>query len=109
MIRQGDILFIPVKPEDAQIHGMTKQENGIIAEGEATGHHHRIAEVDLANAELFKTWRGVDKAILRVGDKSISIVHDEHLPVTLWPNTTYRIHQAREYDYFSNLARRVRD
>jgi hypothetical protein len=109
MIRQGDILFIPIKPEDGQTQYMTKQEKGVVAEGEATGHHHRIAEVDLANAELFKSWRGVEGAILSVGEKGISIVHEEHQTVTLAPNTTYRVHQAREYDYFSNLARRVRD
>jgi hypothetical protein len=105
MIRQGDILFVPVN-EQATQH-LKKQGDGIIAEGEATGHHHRVATDDLPNAQLFKHWRGVDGAILVVGNE-IRVVHEEHHTVVL-PPATYRIHQAREYDYFSRLSVPVRD
>jgi hypothetical protein len=108
LIRQGDILFVPItaKPDDFT-RNLKRDEKGLIAEGEATGHHHRVATEDLDKAQLFKSWRGVDGAILVVGEE-IRVVHEEHHTVTL-PPATYRIHQAREFDYFTHLSRPVID
>jgi hypothetical protein len=103
-VRQGDILFVPT--EDT-INPVKKLEDGVIAEGEATGHRHRIFEADLPFCELVEVdYRG--SKMLKVTDHGISIVHDEHKPVTLEPGT-YRIHQAREHDYLAGLSRPVWD
>lgn len=46
---------------------------------------------------------------VQVGPNGVSILHEEHKPVTLEPNTTYKVHRAREYDYLAAVARTVRD
>lgn len=105
-IRQGDVLFVPVS-EGNTVH--TSQEdlraNGVIQEGEATGHHHKLAVLD--DAEVFRPNWG--DAVVRVGPNGVSIVHEEHGPVTLAPNTTYKVHIAREFDYLRSMMRYVRD
>jgi hypothetical protein len=102
LIRQGDLLFVPVgkMPENA-----TRIETGIIAEGEATGHHHRLAVLE--DAELAAHWDGTK--MVKVGPNGVTVVHEEHGPVMLAPNTTYAVHQAREYDYLAEATRFVAD
>lgn len=102
LIRQGDLLFVPLNklPEHA-----TRIETGIIAEGEATGHHHRISVLE--DAELAALWDG--SKVVKAGPNGVTVVHEEHGPVTLSPNTSYAVHQAREYDYLSEAARFVAD
>ncbi len=53
--------------------------------------------------------RGRGQLYLKVSEKGVAIVHEEHGTVNLAPNTTYKIHRAREYDYLRGLAERVRD
>lgn len=107
MIRQGDILFIPMRDETLNTQGAKVRDNGIIAEGEATGHHHRVAIADMPNAELLELGWQRD-LYLRVTGDSISIVHEEHHTVTL-PKGDYKVHQAREFDYLGQFSRAVRD
>jgi hypothetical protein len=40
--------------------------------------------------------------------KRITVTHEEHGPVEL-PKGIYKVEQVREYDYFSQQARRVYD
>jgi len=102
LIRQGDLLFVPANkfPENT-----TRVETGIIAEGEATGHHHRLAVLE--DAELAALWDG--SKMVKVGPSGVTVVHEEHGTVTLAPNTTYAVHQAREYDYLAEATRFVAD
>ncbi len=101
VIRQGDVLLVPVFdtaiPETAEL-----KADGVIARGEATGHHHRI----VGNAEVFE---GYNEIFVRVGPSGASIVHEEHRPATLEPATTYKVNRAREYNYLEDFARTVRD
>ena len=98
-IQQGDVLI-----ESAEIPEGAKQlTHGKLAEGEATGHQHSIANLGMAmllehNKELF----------LNVTAPQVEINHQEHLSVTV-PMGTYRIGIVREYDPFEQETRRVRD
>lgn len=104
VVRQGDILFTPVDKMPNMEHKPIA--TGIIAEGEATGHHHRVAVLE--DAALFTCgWR--ENKYLSVGPNGVSIVHEEHHTVKLAPNTTYEVHQAREFDYLAETMRYVRD
>jgi hypothetical protein len=103
-IRQGDVLFIP-EPNGVNLDVKDWKANGVIQEGEATGHHHKLAVLDAA--EVFRPQWG--NAMVRVGPNGVSIVHEEHATVTLDPSTTYRVHIAREYDYLRDAMRFVRD
>ncbi len=102
LIRQGDLLFVPISklPENA-----IRIETSIIAEGEATGHHHRLAVRE--DAELAALWDG--SKMVKVGPNGVTVVHEEHGPVTLAPNTNYAVHQGREYDYLAEATRYVVD
>jgi len=105
-IRQGDLLFIPIPADQAQatLERAKPRTSGIVQEGEATGHHHRVAVLE--DAEVLEVWNGL---YVRVGPNGVSIMHEEHGPVRLEPNTTYTVHRAREFDYLTELATRVRD
>jgi hypothetical protein len=107
VIRQGDLLFIPIHSDELP-PDIKKRESGTIAEGEATGHAHKITSLE--DAEVFEVagWQHT-QIFVRVGSKGVSIVHEEHKAVVLEPRTAYKVHRAREYDYLSNLTRAVRD
>jgi hypothetical protein len=104
-IRQGDLLFIP----RAEIPGYLQPKlfkDGIIAQGEATGHHHRPAVLE--DAEVFEVGHDATK-YLKVGPNGVSITHEEHQPVNLEPNTIYEVHRAREFDYLDRISHPVCD
>jgi hypothetical protein len=63
----------------------------VLAEGEATGHTHRIDRPGAA--ELLE--RG-GTLYLRVLADSAAVVHQEHRPIVL-PRGLYRVWQQREY------------
>jgi hypothetical protein len=88
--RQGDVLFrkIDTIPEC----DFKKRINGHILEGEATGHIHRLADVEAGE-------------VLEVGDKmylsvtaegGVSIIHEEHNTLFL-PTGDYEVIRQREY------------
>ena len=106
-IRQGDLLFVPQRETPQHLIDFAvagKRKNGVIAEGEATGHHHRVATVE--DATVFQAYNDV---YVKVGPNGVSIVHEEHGPVQLAPETTYKVNRAREFDYLESVARTVPD
>jgi hypothetical protein len=108
-IRQGDLLFIPQAEVSDHVLEYAKapestRKNGVIAEGEATGHHHRVEVLD--NAIVFQAYNDV---YVKVGPNGVSIVHEEHGPVKLDPDTTYKVNRAREFDYLAVNTRFVAD
>ena len=88
MWRQGDIFMAAVSdiPENAE-----KLAHGVLAEGEITGHAHRIA--DPRQAELY---RHSGRLYLRVMGEEAAIVHDEHHEIAL-PRGLYRVWRQREF------------
>jgi hypothetical protein len=99
---QGDILIERV--EDCAASGQIVQSahNGpvVIAEGEATGHHHRL----LGSVTMYR-----DDAIARdipaelylahveVRSPTARLVHEEHAPITL-EKGTYRVRRQRQLE-----------
>jgi hypothetical protein len=115
-IRQGDLLFIPVSPKpDYQTRKMEStgyRKDGVIQEGEATGHHHRLE--DPLSADLFRPGFGTPFVVVK--DKPAKVVHDGspkvdsnfHGAAMLEANTTYDVHVAQEDDG-TGRTRRVMD
>jgi hypothetical protein len=95
--QQGDVLLIPTN----KVQGK-KLDHLTLAEGEVTGHTHRISE---GLAELFEN--GSIK-YLRVKSKTATIGHEEHKPVTL-PAGDYEVRIVREYSHFDEEAKSVVD
>ena len=87
IIRQGDVLIIP---SDTLVKG-TKLPHLTLAEGEVTGHRHRISNGD---AELLER-DGI--LYLRVLSPSAILTHEEHAQVTI-PQGNWEIRIQREYE-----------
>lgn len=91
MYRQGDVLIREVKSIPA---GGKVRKSGHILEGEVTGHIHRVAESQLAGAEVLECGDGLFLSVTDEG--GISIIHEEHKPILLPPGN-YEIVRQREY------------
>jgi hypothetical protein len=98
--RQGDVLFVQVRtlPDGKQ----SRRKNGHILEGEATGHVHRVAELDAA--EVLEIGDGLFVNVTAEG--GVSIVHEEHKPLSL-PADIYKV--RRQQEYTPEARRYVRD
>lgn len=88
MKRQGDLLFIKVNeiPKETEI-----KKDEVIAEGEVTGHKHRISDATKATlivAGLVAYVRAL---------KDVDVVHEEHDTITLPPGD-WRVIRQREYE-----------
>jgi hypothetical protein len=88
MWRQGDVFIASITSIPA---GADRLKHGVLVEGEATGHSHRVE--DPATAHLFQ---GRGDLYLRVVGDSARILHQEHAAITL-PRGTYRVWKQREY------------
>lgn len=97
--QQGDVIL---KAVDAMSETAIPRSSNIVAEGEATGHAHRIND-----AELYESPDGT--IYVRVpGGSSATLTHEEHAPQTIAPGL-YRFTPVREYDHLTEEARRVVD
>lgn len=98
LYQQGDVLIQSVETVQGK-----KLTHLILAQGEATGHDHRITKGD---AELYETDSG--DLFLRVTSPVAELTHQEHKPITL-PRGDYRVRLVREYDHFTEEAHQVQD
>ena len=91
MIRQGDVLFVPITklPQGAKLEKNRK----IVAEGEVTGHHHKLVEVDTkARAAVFS----LEDALFAQVEGDVVITHQEHGTLAV-DEGLYEIRIQQEY------------
>lgn len=92
--RQGDVLIERIdKPTGVEL----KPVKGpvILAEGEATGHHHAIAE--FRGIRMAGTMNpAIGQEMILSIPAPIEVTHQEHAPIQL-PKGTYRMTRQREY------------
>jgi hypothetical protein len=86
--RQGDVFIIPVAKLPS---GKRKNHGGVLALGEATGHSHRLA--DLQKAEVCTIGDDMYMDVLKDG---ANVIHQEHATITL-PKGAYMVRIQREY------------
>ena len=98
LYRHGDVLVRKVDAIPAQAK---KRPHLTLAEGEITGHCHRIAEKDAARLHEVAGER-----FLEVYGDEATLIHEEHGPITLTQGC-YRVWQQREYS--PQEIRTVRD
>ncbi len=102
-IRQGDVLLVAVNiPMPG---GLTPQREVILAEGEITGHAHRL------KAAAVYEWSQDGQRYVRVSDSEGELSHEEHDPepaAVVTPGVTYCVVPQQEWD-LSNQWRKVRD
>jgi hypothetical protein len=85
-IRQGDVLLLPVE----QTQGQTLSHR-TLAEGEVTGHQHRISE---GEAQLYDH-NGI--LYLRVFSQTALLTHEEHNAIAI-PQGNWMVRIQREYE-----------
>lgn len=85
-LRQGDVILVPVK----QVEG-DKLIHLTLAEGEVTGHKHRISQGD---AQLYA--ENTDLYLSIFSDKA-ELVHEEHGSISV-PQGNWKVQIQREYE-----------
>lgn len=85
-IRQGDVILLPTQ----QMQGK-KLSHLVLAEGEVTGHKHRISD---GNAELYEHDRTF---YLRVLSDTATLSHEEHKTIQI-PQGSWMVRIQREYE-----------
>ena len=113
LLRQGDVLLVPVD-EFPRSRGLVDVRPGgeelTLAEGEATGHAHRI----VGSGARVATWRsrtsfGISPHLhtfLLVEGDPVTLTHEEHAPISV-ATGIYEVRRQREYR--PHLARWVAD
>lgn len=94
-IRQGDVLLVPVAT--APPEGLIPRTQVILAEGEVTGHAHRVT----GNAILDWVDSQGERFVRALGNDAAALSHEDHDPIpaaVLAPGQTYRVMQQREWD-----------
>lgn len=93
-IRQGDVILLSIKPTDsiAAVENIgTRLPHLTLAEGEVTGHSHRISE---GQAELYEK----DGTLyLRVLSETATLTHEEHKAIQI-PQGSWMVRIQREYE-----------
>ena len=84
-LRQGDVILLPVQQTEGK-----KLAHLTLAEGEVTGHTHRISE---GQAELYEQ-NGI--LILRVISETALLTHEEHKAISI-AQGNWRVQIQREY------------
>src|SRR5262249_13433737 len=98
MWRQGDIFIAAVRSIPA---GGETPPHRLLAEGEVTGHSHRVEGAGTARLYAHRT-----SLYLEVLADQATVVHDEHGPIAL-ARGSYRVWRQREYS--PEAIRTVRD
>jgi hypothetical protein len=90
MLRQGDVLLIPVEEVPDEGFLIELSSRIVLAEGETTGHAHAVLG---DGVELFEM-DGETRYIDVVGPAEL--VHEEHETISLQPGA-YEVRRQREY------------
>lgn len=99
-IQQGDVILRKLNktiPEQSE-----KLNHLVLAEGETTGHKHRIIE-GLATLYMFQRIM-----YLKVMSDKAVLYHEEHKQIVL-EKGDYQVSQVREYDHFQEISRFIVD
>lgn len=88
--RQGDVFIITAAEGDIPADAVAQRP--VLAEGEVTGHSHRLA--DPLSGQVLRSRTG--GLFLKIPDGPAEVIHDEHGPITL-PKGQYVIRIQREY------------
>jgi hypothetical protein len=84
---------------------LKKVNNPILAQGEATGHHHLLVKETENQFDVLEDAQG--NKYLNVFSPT-ELTHQEHKTITI-EKGMYWISREQEYDYFSLQSKRVQD
>ena len=98
MYRHGDLLIIEVSAIPATAKEIKSR---VVAEGEVTGHAHRLT----GDTAVFED---TDGTLYFEAAAGAAITHEEHGVIPFFPGT-HKIIRQREYDHYEEAARMVAD
>lgn len=114
----GDVLFIKDEESDPKgitvdrrVAGFKADTDYIVAEGEVTGHCHRVhTDAGLDDVRFVAPKHGEEISFMVVKDtkKAHTITHEEHRPEVLLPGK-WTVGRQRTYDLVERLNRAVAD
>lgn len=96
--QQGDVLFVKVD----EIPESKKKNDNIVAEGEVTGHMHRVLGEDT------KVMVDSEGNLFVDAPSGTEVTHDEHGSIDVEPGQ-YEIRIVKEYDHLEQEVRDVQD
>lgn len=99
-LQQGDVLAVKLEQMPAGEQKIIAQKRLVVAHGES-GHSHVIEDDDATLIQIG------ERMLLKL-EKTATIIHEEHKPITLSPGV-WEIGRVQEYDYFSRMQRQVID
>lgn len=101
--QQGDVCIeSAVIPKNA-----VRKNTNVLAEGEVTGHAHRVSVPEDSNA-TFEVFEEKGDLYLSVKDGTVELTHEEHAVQTI-PAGDFKIGIVQEYDYDTEESKRVVD
>lgn len=100
--RQGDIKIKSI--QQADISNLKRKDDLVLAEGEMTGHSHRITS---GQVKLYWNQEVGGTMILDVIEPA-ELYHEEHESIKLPPGK-YEISKQVEWDWFTKMSRTVAD
>lgn len=98
--RHGDV-YLERIPDLTHRETVTRHTEYVIAEGEATGHAHRLL------APTISVWNKAAQRYIHVPEGGV-LTHEEHGAYDVAPGT-YAVHIQRTWDYLAEMARQVAD
>jgi hypothetical protein len=102
--RHGDLLIVKVDTIPAGL----KLTNNVLAYGETTGHKHRLTgQVEVFDNTDHRLMGTVPTKYFQALEPQ-ELVHEEHKPIHIEEGMYAVIHE-REFDFFEQEIRRVRD
>jgi hypothetical protein len=103
--RQGDILIEDIDQLPADAKPQTRLRRLVVAQGEATGHHHVL----LPKSENMEWWQNAAGDIYVRSTEAGRLVHEEHGAIQILTDATFIVCR-RQIEFTANLvARQVAD
>ena len=97
MIRQGDVILMPIE----ELPKNLKEKDKVIAVGEATGHNHRF---ESKQVQVFADNSGQQFVQVK---KPSKLIHEEHHELEI-PKGNFKVVLQREFDVVEGI-RQVQD
>lgn len=101
---QGDIPIIELDKLNIEVKFKKLPQDGVIvAEGETTGHHHKIVAEKTSEVEIAQVG---NEFYMRINKGEATIKHQEHAPITFGVGVYYI---GKQWEYDELAERQVRD
>lgn len=101
---QGDIPIIKLDKLDVEVEFQKLPQGGVIvAEGEISGHFHKIVAEKTSEVEIAQIG---NEFYMRINKGEATIQHQEHKPITFGIGVYY---VGKQYEYDELAERQVRD